>query len=133
MPISFDTLTVGATYDRNYLASLWGYADYHAIARGCVTPAGSRVIIFFITRERQEWDAPYQNALSDGFLHMDGEESKANDERIVATTSSGEEIYLFYRDLHRAPFTYYGKIDLVEHWTRADKPTRFQFRVPSSR
>jgi putative restriction endonuclease len=133
MPVSFDRLTIGSAYNRNQLATLWGYKDYHAIARGCVTPAGSPILIFFITRERQEWDTPYQNALDGDVLRMDGEDRKASDRRIVAAKHSGDEIHLFYRELHRAPFTYYGRIELIDHKEFADKPTQYRFKVPSAK
>lgn len=132
MAVSFERLAPGGVYDRNQLATLWGYKGYQAIARGCVTPAGSRFIIFFITRERQEWDTQYQNALEGDVLRMDGEESKKSDARILAAEQSGDEIHLFYRELHRAPFTYYGRIECVGHKEFAGKPTQYRFKVPSA-
>ena len=34
MPISFSNLIPGEVYDRPELAELWGYEEWHAIARG---------------------------------------------------------------------------------------------------
>jgi len=34
MPVTFDSLQIGTQYDRPYLAQVWGYEDFHAIAKG---------------------------------------------------------------------------------------------------
>jgi hypothetical protein len=53
MPISFANISKGATYSRQVLAELWGYASFHAIARGVVTPRGDNKIVLFVTEEKQ--------------------------------------------------------------------------------
>jgi hypothetical protein len=53
MPISFAKITKGATYSRQVLAELWGYSNFHAIARGVVTPRDDNKIVLFVTEEKQ--------------------------------------------------------------------------------
>jgi 5-methylcytosine-specific restriction protein A len=116
-------------YDRPELAALWGYRDWHAIARGCVTPANHHCIILFITREKQEALTQYADHFDGDRLQMDGETNHAADQRIANARTEGDEIHLFYRDTHHSPFTYFGEIDLIEHELRSDSPGRFVFNT----
>jgi len=54
MPVNFKSLEFGKSYERPFLAKLWGYQSFHAISKGVVTPAGTKYIIFFVTKEKQE-------------------------------------------------------------------------------
>lgn len=127
MVISLDTLVIGNTYDRPYLASLWGYKDWHAIGKGIVTPSGDNKMILFVTKEKQESLTQYQDDFVDGILHMDGEKNHSTDDRLVLSSSSGDEVYLFYRDRHHAYFTFCGRVYLAEYQNFTDKPSRFTF------
>lgn len=129
MPIAFDTLAVGGEYERPHLAKLWGYTSHHAIARGVFTPAGTPFVIIFVTKEKQEMLTQYRDFLDGDVLHWEGEERHGNDDRIVNSARSGDEIYLFYRKRHHSPFSYLGRIELVDHEMRTDGPSRFTFRV----
>ena len=63
MSVSFSEVTVGGPYSRNNLADLWGYASYHAIARGVVTPRDDNKIVLFVTEQKQKSGTPYADRL----------------------------------------------------------------------
>ncbi|MCL4795641.1 MAG: hypothetical protein KJZ84_13845 [Bryobacteraceae bacterium] len=129
MPVSFESLRVGGSYDRPFLASLWGYKGWAALARGVVTPANENVIILFITKEKQK-DVPQYRDIFDGeVLRMEGEDGRSNDDRLINSSSNGDEVHLFYRKRHHSPFVYEGRIVIEEHETGVGTtPSRFVFR-----
>ena len=127
MPVLVDSLELGEQYERPELAALWGYKDWHAIGRGAFTPASQPYIVLFITKEKQEALAQYEDHFEGDVLHIDGETNHATDQRIVNSGASGDEIHLFYRDRHHLPFTYYGRIHLQSFELQADAPSRFAF------
>jgi hypothetical protein len=129
MPISFHILTVGTEYERPQLAKLWGYRSHHAISRGVVTPTGTRFIVLFVTKEKQEALTQYRDFLEKDILHWEGEERHGSDARIVNSEPNGDETHLFYRERHHSPFVYLGRIDLVDHEIRINEPSRFTFRI----
>ncbi len=57
----FEKIRKGGSYSRPQLAELWGYASFHAIARGVVTPQGKNKIILFVTEEKQAFQEQYQH------------------------------------------------------------------------
>lgn len=61
MPVSFKALQTGQSYDRPKLARMWGYRSFNAISRGVVTPAQTKYIVLFATKEKQE--APIQRRI----------------------------------------------------------------------
>jgi hypothetical protein len=83
--ISFDGLVVGKSYDRQYLAEKWGYKDWHALARGIVTPKDENKIILFVTKIKQDTQTQYNDYIEGGILHMEGETNHQHDERIIGT------------------------------------------------
>lgn len=127
--VSFDKLVIGQSYERTFLAELWGYKSHEAISRGSVTPAGTNFIILFITKQKQGWETQYQNYIESNKLFIDGQEKHGSDQRLVDATKSGDEIHLFYRDMHRDPFEYYGKIELFAYTLHTDKPSEFIFSL----
>lgn len=129
MPVAFNVLTVGAEYERPHLAELWGYKSHHAISRGVVTPSGTRFIILFVTKDKQEALTQYRDFLEGDILHWEGEERHGSDDRLLTSALNGNEIYLFYRERHHSPFIYLGNIELVDHEIRSADPSRFTFRV----
>lgn len=131
MSITFDTLQIGIQYDRPHLAKIWGYKDFHAIAKGAVTPKATPYIILFITSEKQDFQTQYEDRLENGVLEIEGETNHMADERMINASSVGDQIYLFYRDKHHMSFTYYGQIHLIYYERHTDSPSRFTFRVPS--
>lgn len=127
MPVTFDRIAVGTEWSRNTLAEKWGYKDFHALARGVITPAGDNKIILFITHEKQSHSEQYADVIDGDTLHMDGETNHGSDGRIIRAAEHGDEIHLFYREQHKQPFTYHGQIDLQSHEPFADRPSRFIF------
>lgn len=128
MPVSFDGFCVGFAYDRPTLARLWGYKSWAAIGKGVVTPAGQNVIVLFITRDKQETLSQYQDAFDGEVLHMEGEDSHGSDQRLINAHANGDEVHLFFRERHHAPFTYQGKVVLETYERFSKQPSRFVFR-----
>lgn len=109
MPVTFEKIKVGETYDRPTLAALWGYRAYQAISRGVVTPKGSNKIVLFVTQEKQAHLRQYRDRFEGDELHWEGPDDHWAEDRMVAAETSGDEIHVFYRERHHAPFTYYGR------------------------
>jgi len=130
MPVHFETLEIGQTYERPYLADLWGYGGFQAISRGVVTPAGTNIIILFVTKVKQDALTQYQDYIEDGYLFWEGEEGHGSDRRIVAASDNGDQVHLFYREIHHSPFVYHGQILLVDHELHVDRPSEFVFELP---
>jgi putative restriction endonuclease len=124
-----DSLEIGKGYDRKVLARLWGLAGFQAIGRGVFTPKGVGQIFLFVTRERLGWMTPYKNFLDGDLLFWDGEKGHGSDDRIASASRNGEEIHLFYRDHRLAPFTYYGKVVMVQYNRFTNRPSEFVFDV----
>lgn len=129
MPISFAKVTKGATYSRQTLAELWGYASFHAIARGVVTPREDNKIVLFVTEEKQASAEQYADRLSDNSLDWDGPTDHFAEDRMFNAVSSGDEIHLFHRKRHHTDFTYRSRLLVVSHILRTDRPSHFQFQV----
>jgi len=127
--VTFDKLDIDDKYDRPYLAKLWGYDGHQAIARGIFTPAKTNIIILFITKKNQDCLTKYVNYFEEAekLLYMNGETSHLNDERLINSDKIGDEIYLFYRDIHHSPFTYKGRVYLSYFTINSDKPSNFVF------
>lgn len=129
MPVTFESLIVGQSYDRPELARLWGYAAWHAIGRGVVTPSGQNIIILFITKEKQESLHQYADKIVDDCLYMDGESNHANDNRL-ANSLNRDQVHLFYRNKHHMPFTYFGEVFLGHAVINVgSNPSRFIFAL----
>lgn len=129
MPISFAKVKKGATYSRQALAELWGYASFHAIARGVVTPRNDNKIVLFVTEEKQASAEQYADQLSGDILDWDGPTDHFAERRILNSASSGDEIHLFYRERHRMAFTYCGRLAVVSQVLRTDRPSHFKLTV----
>jgi putative restriction endonuclease len=127
--ISFDSLTRGMRYSRPTLASLWNYRGYEALARGIVTPTGTRYVILFITQNKAEYQPQYRDRLVGDSLFMQGEDAHRSDYRMVNSKSNGDEIHLFYRDQHHEDFEYKGKVELVNHILKMAEPSEFEFSI----
>lgn len=129
MAIEFDTLEIGKSYNRPFLAKLWGYQSYHAISKGVVTPANTNHIILFVTKEKQSVFPQYNDYIDGNLLFWEGEEKHSSDQRIVQAKGMNEEIHLFYREIHHTPFVYFGKISLSDFQLRENNPSEFIFRI----
>lgn len=129
MPIRLDDLEFGQTYDRDHLARLWGYQSRKPIERGVVTPAGTKYIFLFVTKTKQKGTTQYNDFIDDNLLFWEGEEKHGADQRISDASKKGEEIHLFYRDIHHTAFVYFGKITLTDFQLRENAPSEFVFSI----
>lgn len=129
MSVLFNDLKFGQTYERPFLARLWGYQSFHALSKGVVTPAGTKYIIFFVTKEKQEALTQYNDYIDGNMLFWEGEEKHSSDRRVFEAANNGDEIHLFYREIHHTPFVYFGKISLTDYQLREDGPSEFVFRI----
>ena len=133
-----DNLEVGKEYSRNYLADLWGYDSYKAIANGIITnKKKSNKIILFVTKEKQSSLTQYEDHFDseNGLLYMEGTNSHTNDDRLINSPISGDKIYLFYRAKHRRDFEYFGRVYLADYKENKEKnkPSKFVFSIDEHR
>jgi putative restriction endonuclease len=124
--LNFDGLIIGQEYDRPFLAKKWGYQTFNAISRGVFTPKGQNIIIFFITKEKQEALTPYVDHIDNDLLYWEGEKGHGNDNRII---SKRDEIHVFYRDRHHEDFIYKGRVLLINYRLYSDRPSKFRFQL----
>jgi putative restriction endonuclease len=129
MAVDIRLLTLGDRYTRPELAELWGYRGYQALARGVVTPAAAGVIILFVTHMKQQALTQYKDFISGDYLYWEGEERHATDERVAYAHDNGEEIHLFYRDVHHTSFQYRGPLEIRRFIPHDNKPSEFVFRL----
>src|SRR5574339_509576 len=129
MAVNFNSLKFGQTYERPFLAKIWGYQSFHALSKGVVTPVGTKYIIFFVTKEKQEALTQYNDYIDGNMLFWEGEEKHSSDKRVVEANKNGDEIHLFYREVHHTPFVYFGKISLTDYQFRENAPSEFVFRI----
>ena len=129
MIISFEKLKIGHEYERPLLADLWGYKGHQAISRGVVTPVGTEKIILFVTKDKQSSSIQYNDYIKDNSLFWEGEDKHGSDNRIINSRKEKDEIHLFYRDIHHAPFIYYGEIFLKEYKLFSNQPSQFSFSL----
>jgi len=129
MPVNFTSLKFGETYERPFLAKLWGYQSFHAISKGVVTPVNTNYIIFFVTKDKQEASTQYNDYIDRDLLFWEGEEKHSSDKRVVDANKNGDEIHLFYREVHHMPFVYFGKIALTDYQLNDDSPSEFVFKI----
>ena len=129
MPVNFKSLEFGQSYDRPFLAKLWGYQSFHAISKGVVTPANTKYIVLFVTKDKQQALPQYNDYIDGNMLFWEGEDKHSSDKRVVGANKSQDEIHLFYRETHHSPFVYFGRISLTDFQLREDVPSEFVFRI----
>lgn len=127
--LNFKGITIGNKYDRPWLARYWGFKSYQAIAKGVFCPRGGGQIILFATHEKRPGEVEYKNSIKNGKLYWDGEKGHRSDERIENAKRNGEDIHLFYRDLHRDDFEYFGLLEVLKANRLVQKPSEFVFRI----
>jgi putative restriction endonuclease len=127
--VSFHELKRNTTYSRPYLAELWGYKGFQPLSRGVVTPAGHRLIILFVTRDKQSSAKQYKDRLDEDRLFWEGPTDHFAEARIVDAKTSGDEIHLFYRERHHSDFEYLGQVLLEQSNLLKHKPSEFVFRL----
>ena len=108
---------------------MWGYKAHNAIGKGVVTRADVPYIVLFVTREKQAALTQYVDFLNGDMLHWEGEKGHGNDKRIARAHEHGDEIHLFYRDIHHTPFRYHGQVLLTSFRERSTKPSIFTFQL----
>ena len=128
MPISFEKITKGTAYSRQ-VADQWGYASFHAIARGVVTPRDDDKIVLFITEEKQLSAEQYADRPSGNTLDWEGLTAHFAEDRMLNAEANGEEIHLFHRERHHSDFTYCGRLKVSSHVPHGDRPSHFKFVV----
>jgi predicted restriction endonuclease len=129
VPVSFEKLQIGQKYERPFLADLWGYKGFQAISRGVVTPSETKLIILFVTKEKQEALTQYNDHIDGKTLYWEGEKKHTSDSRVINAASVNDEIHLFYRDIHHSPFVYYGNVFLKEYKILTSEPSQFAFLI----
>jgi hypothetical protein len=127
MPITFGKIKIGKKYTRPELATHWNLKGYEALARGIVTPRKTNFIILFITAEKQSFLTQYRDIYDGKILEIEGELGHGTDHRIFDALIKDDEIHLFFRIRHHMPFTYEGKIKLIDYKELHDSPSRFRF------
>ncbi|MBI5352083.1 MAG: HNH endonuclease [Chloroflexi bacterium] len=129
MSVNFKSLEFGQSYERPFLAKLWGYQSFHAISKGVVTPANTKYIILFVTKDKQQALTQYNDYIDGNMLFWEGEEKHSSDKRVVGADKNQDEIHLFYRETHHSPFVYFARILLTDFQLRGDAPSEFVFRI----
>ena len=130
--INFEELKINHEYDRPYLAKLWGYDGHAGISKGVITPASNKkIIILFVTKEKQSTLTQYNDYIEGSLLHWEGEKQHGSDQRIASSKETNSKIYLFYRSIHHSPFIFYGEILLKDFAHKYDKPSEFTFIISS--
>lgn len=127
--LDFSNIQIGKKYARPWLANEWGFRGYEAISRGVFCPRGGGQIILFVTRIKQEGLEQYNDYISGEYLFWEGEKGHGSDQRIANSTESGEEIHLFYREIHHSPFEYKGLITVDGSGTVPGRPTKVVFHL----
>ena len=122
--VDFSGLVVGETYDRPYLANLWGYQSFNALSRGVFTPQNQHIIVLFITKEKQISLTQYEDHIEQDVLFWEGEKGHASDKRIIARQDT---IHVFYREKHHTHFTYEGITVLNSYHLFQERPSKFTF------
>lgn len=129
MPISFAKIIKGAAYSRQQLAELWGYASFHAIARGVVTPRNDNKIVLFVTENKPSSAEQYTDRLRGTALEWEGPTDHFAEGRMLEVASNGDEIHLFHRERHHTDFTYCGRLVVTSNVLHANRPSHFTFKV----
>ena len=122
--VDFSSLIIGHKYSRPFLANLWGYESHHAFSRGVFTPRDKNIIVFFITKDKQESLTQYEDHIDSDILFWEGEKQHGSDSRIV---SKKDIIHVFYRKIHHSDFIYEGRASLRSYMLFSDRPSKFTF------
>ena len=62
-------------------------------------------------------------------MFWEGEKGHGNDQRIADSTKSGEDIHLFYREIHHSDFEYKGLVTVAGVGYVPGRPTKFVFHL----
>ena len=131
--LKMNGLTLGQQYTSKELAKIWGYEDYHALIRGVVTEKGSNVIVLFITKNKAKGSTPYEDQIDGDILYMMGQRKHGTDQRIAQNLQKRiDSFYLFFREKHHTPYTYYGECRLLSATLKNEDPSEFEFLLLES-
>jgi hypothetical protein len=90
------------------------------------------VIVLFVTRVKQDSLPQYQDGIGGDLLSWEGENRHGSDDRIARAGAAGDEVHVFYREVHHTPFEYRGTARLLQIDRRTDGPSRFVFVSPTT-
>lgn len=124
--VNFDQIIIGGTYARPDLAVLWGYKSFQAISRGVFTPRDQKIMVFFVTEEKQESLTQYKDHIDADILFWEGEKGHRSDQRIL---NGVDEIHVFFRKRHHSDFIYEGRAVLTRFRILSDRPSEFSFHL----
>jgi putative restriction endonuclease len=127
--LDFSEIQIGKKYSRPWLANRWGFASYRAFAKGVFCPRGGGQIILFVTWIKQESLRQYNDYISGEYLFWEGETGHRTDPRIINAKGRGEDIHLFFREIHHSPFEYKGLVELASSHLFKNKPSQFVFKL----
>lgn len=128
--IHMDRITIGKEYTLPELAEEWEYVSYHGLRKGIVTQKNSKIIVLFVTEQKQANATQYYDELRGEILFMQGQNAHGTDKRLSRNLrKEQDEIYLFYRERHHTPFVFYGQVRLVNFQINEDKPSEFEFWI----
>lgn len=127
--LDYSGIEIGKKYDRPWLATKWGFANYRPFGKGVFCPRGGGQINLFVTRIKQESLEPYNDYISGEYLFWEGEKRHGHDKRIANAKVNHEEIRLFYREIHHSSFEYKGLVELIDFKPSADTPSKFVFKL----
>lgn len=126
--VNMDLVRIGQQYTAVQLANIWNYKSHHPLVKGIVTPSGTDIIILFVTKEKQSGATQYVDEIKENILYMMGQEKHGSDARLIRNLNENKDkIYLFFRDLHHTPFTYYGRCFLINAKEKTNEPSDFEF------
>ena len=128
--VDMNVLTLNQTYTAKQLASLWGYKSHHALVKGVFHPKGSDILILFVTKERQPGSTQFKNELRGNMIKIEGADKHGTDQLLLDNQGQDKDkIYLFYREKHTLPFTFLGRVHLVQSFIYTDKSSEFEFFI----
>ena len=128
--VNMDLLRIGDSYTSIDLAEMWGYQDFHPLARGIVTPSGTKKILLFVTLNKEADRIQYIDSFDGHTLRMEGQQKHGTDHRIAGNLNyKTDDFFLFCRKTKFEPFTYYGKCVLNNVHLHQDEPSVFEFTI----
>ncbi|WP_068637222.1 hypothetical protein [Thauera butanivorans] len=90
---------------------------------------GIHAVVIFVTEEKQSSAEQYADRLFGNILDWESPTDHFAQDRMLNAQENGEELHLFHRKRHHTDFTYCGRLKVLSHVLRADRPSHFQFQV----
>lgn len=128
--VDISQLEINQTYTAKQLANLWGYKSHHALVKGVFHPKDTDILILFVTKNRQPGSAQFKNELRGNIIKIEGADKHGTDQLLQKNLEDPtDQIYLFYREKHTLPFTFLGKVHLIQSWIHTDTSSEFEFFI----